>query len=66
MQPRRISFPLPRQFDNSFGDHQHDGINLSFETEILSDSALLHNLVAVKVEAGCPDPRVMRDPMRVT
>jgi len=38
--------------------------NLSFETEIVSDSAALHDLVAVMVEAGGPHLRVMRDPTR--
>ena len=38
--------------------------NLSFETEIVSDSAPLHDLVAVMVEACGPDLRVMRDPTR--
>jgi hydrogenase expression/formation protein HypE len=37
--------------------------NLSFETDILSDSALLHGLVASMVER-VPDIRVMRDPTR--
>jgi hydrogenase expression/formation protein HypE len=38
--------------------------NLSFETDIVSDSAPLHDLVAVMVEVGGPDLRVMRDPTR--
>ena len=38
--------------------------NLSFETEIVSDSAPLHDLVAVMVEAGGSALRVMRDPTR--
>jgi hydrogenase expression/formation protein HypE len=38
--------------------------NLSFETEILSDSAPLHDLVAVMVKAGGHSLRVMRDPTR--
>jgi hydrogenase expression/formation protein HypE len=38
--------------------------NLSFETEIASDSAALHGLVAVMVEAGGEAIRVMRDPTR--
>ena len=38
--------------------------NLSFETETISDSAPLHELVAVMVEASGPDLRVMRDPTR--
>ncbi len=52
----------------SIGDH---GVavmsrrqNLSFDTEIVSDSAPLHDLVAVMVEAAGPDLRVMRDPTR--
>jgi hydrogenase expression/formation protein HypE len=36
--------------------------NLSFETEIVSDSAALHSLVAAIVEVGGPSLRVMRDP----
>lgn len=38
--------------------------NLSFETEIVSDSAALHGLVAAMVEAGGQGLRVMRDPTR--
>lgn len=38
--------------------------NLAFETEIQSDSAALHGLVAVMVAAGGQDLRVMRDPTR--
>ena len=38
--------------------------NLSFETEIVSDSAALHRLVADMVEAGGQSLRVMRDPTR--
>jgi hydrogenase expression/formation protein HypE len=38
--------------------------NLSFETEIVSDSAALHDLVADLVEAGGQSLRVMRDPTR--
>ncbi|HMK78629.1 MAG TPA: hydrogenase expression/formation protein HypE [Xanthobacteraceae bacterium] len=38
--------------------------NLSFETEIVSDSAPLHDLVAVMVAAGGGALRVMRDPTR--
>jgi hydrogenase expression/formation protein HypE len=38
--------------------------NLSFETEIVSDSVALHGLVAAIVEAGGPSLRVMRDPTR--
>ncbi len=52
----------------SLGDH---GIaimskrrNLAFTTEILSDSAALHDLVAKMVEAGGSGIRLMRDPTR--
>jgi hydrogenase expression/formation protein HypE len=38
--------------------------NLEFETEILSDTAALHGLVAEMVEAAGPGLRVMRDPTR--
>lgn len=38
--------------------------NLSFETEITSDTAALHDLVAAMVEAGGRSLRVMRDPTR--
>jgi hydrogenase expression/formation protein HypE len=38
--------------------------NLGFETEILSDSAALHGLVADMVAAGAPWLRLMRDPTR--
>jgi hydrogenase expression/formation protein HypE len=38
--------------------------NLEFETEILSDSAALHGLVADMVQACGPHLRVMRDPTR--
>ena len=38
--------------------------NLEFETEILSDSAALHGLVAAMVDACGPQLRVMRDPTR--
>ncbi|MDE2266243.1 MAG: hydrogenase expression/formation protein HypE, partial [Alphaproteobacteria bacterium] len=38
--------------------------NLTFETDIVSDSAALHQLVAVMVGAGGPSLRVMRDPTR--
>ncbi len=38
--------------------------NLGFETEILSDSAALHGLVAEMVRAAGPALRVMRDPTR--
>ncbi|MCA1455802.1 hydrogenase expression/formation protein HypE [Bradyrhizobium sp. BRP22] len=52
----------------SLGDH---GVaimsrrqNLAFETELVSDSAALHDLVAVMVGAGGSGIRVMRDPTR--
>ncbi|HET9020035.1 MAG TPA: hydrogenase expression/formation protein HypE [Acetobacteraceae bacterium] len=52
----------------SIGDH---GVavmsrreNLSFETDILSDSAPLHDLVAAMVAAGGEGLRAMRDPTR--
>jgi hydrogenase expression/formation protein HypE len=52
----------------SIGDH---GVavmsrrqNLSFDTEIVSDSAPLHELVAAMIEAGGAGLRVMRDPTR--
>lgn len=52
----------------SIGDH---GVavmsrrqNLDFETEIVSDSAPLHDVVAAMVDAGGPALRVMRDPTR--
>ena len=38
--------------------------NLEFETEILSDSAALHELVAVMVEAAQGGIKLMRDPTR--
>ena len=38
--------------------------NLDFETEILSDSAALHELVAAMVAAGGSGIRLMRDPTR--
>jgi len=38
--------------------------NLAFETEIVSDSASLHDLVATMVEAGGHGIRLMRDPTR--
>ena len=38
--------------------------NLEFETEILSDTAALHGLVADMVKAAGPGLRVMRDPTR--
>jgi hydrogenase expression/formation protein HypE len=52
----------------SIGDH---GVaimsrreNLSFETEILSDTAALHDLVARMMEVAGPSIRLMRDPTR--
>jgi hydrogenase expression/formation protein HypE len=51
----------------SIGDHGTAVLskreNLSFETEIRSDSAALHDLVAEMIRAG-PDIHVMRDPTR--
>ncbi|KRQ17049.1 hydrogenase expression/formation protein HypE [Bradyrhizobium sp. DASA03076] len=38
--------------------------NLAFETDIISDSAALHDLVAKMVEAGGHGIRLMRDPTR--
>ena len=38
--------------------------NLSFETDLVSDSAALHDLVAAMVEGGGHGLRVMRDPTR--
>jgi len=38
--------------------------NIAFETEIVSDSAALHELVAAMVEAGGSGIRLMRDPTR--
>ncbi len=38
--------------------------NLTFDTDLVSDSAPLHGLVAAMVEAGGRDLRVMRDPTR--
>ena len=38
--------------------------NLTFETDIVSDSAALHGLVAAMVETGGQALRVMRDPTR--
>jgi hydrogenase expression/formation protein HypE len=38
--------------------------NLEFETQILSDTAALHELVAAMVAAAGPSLRVMRDPTR--
>lgn len=38
--------------------------NLAFDTDLVSDSAALHGLVAAMVAAGGPALRVMRDPTR--
>lgn len=38
--------------------------NLAFDTDLVSDSSPLHELVATMVEAGGRDIRVMRDPTR--
>ena len=38
--------------------------NMTFETDLMSDSAALHGLVAKMMEAGGPGIRVMRDPTR--
>ncbi|MDR3465126.1 MAG: hydrogenase expression/formation protein HypE [Xanthobacteraceae bacterium] len=38
--------------------------NMTFETDVVSDSAALHDLVAAMVAAAGPDIRVMRDPTR--
>ena len=52
----------------SIGDHgvavMSKRSNLGFETEILSDSAALHDLVAVMVQAAGPSIRLLRDPTR--
>ena len=52
----------------SIGDHgvaiMSKRQNLTFETDIVSDSAALHTLVATMVEAGGQSLRVMRDPTR--
>jgi hydrogenase expression/formation protein HypE len=52
----------------SIGDHgvavMSKRQNLAFETEILSDTAALHELVAVMVETAGPAVRLMRDPTR--
>jgi hydrogenase expression/formation protein HypE len=52
----------------SIGDH---GVavmsrreNLSFETDVLSDTAALHGLVAAMMDAAGPSIRLMRDPTR--
>jgi hydrogenase expression/formation protein HypE len=52
----------------SIGDHgvavMSKRSNLGFETEILSDSAALHGLVADMVRAAGPSLRLLRDPTR--
>ena len=52
----------------SIGDHgvavMSKRSNLGFETEVLSDSAALHDLVAVMVQAAGPSIRLLRDPTR--
>ncbi|WGR72714.1 MULTISPECIES: hydrogenase expression/formation protein HypE [unclassified Bradyrhizobium] len=52
----------------SLGDHgvaiMSKRQNVAFQTEVVSDSAALHNLVAVMVAAGGSGIRVMRDPTR--
>lgn len=52
----------------SIGDHgvaiMSKRANLGFETELLSDSAALHGLVAAMVRAAGPALHVMRDPTR--
>lgn len=52
----------------SMGDHgvaiMSSRENLTFETEILSDSAALNGLVEAMVAAAGPDLRLMRDPTR--
>ncbi|MBC7149735.1 MAG: hydrogenase expression/formation protein HypE [Rhizobium sp.] len=52
----------------SIGDHgvavMSKRENLEFETDILSDSAALHRLVAAMVAAGGKHIRLMRDPTR--
>ena len=52
----------------SMGDHgvaiMSSRENLEFETEIRSDSAALHGLVAVMVAAAGPHLKLMRDPTR--
>jgi hydrogenase expression/formation protein HypE len=52
----------------SIGDHgvavMSKRSNLGFETEILSDSAALHDLVAVMVRVAGPSIRLLRDPTR--
>jgi len=52
----------------SIGDHgvaiMSKRQNLTFDTDIVSDSAALHTLVATMVEVGGQSVRVMRDPTR--
>ncbi|MGJ4946565.1 hydrogenase expression/formation protein HypE [Bradyrhizobium sp. HKCCYLS1011] len=52
----------------SLGDHgvaiMSKRQNLAFDTEILSDSAALHELVAAMITAGGQGIRLMRDPTR--
>jgi hydrogenase expression/formation protein HypE len=52
----------------SIGDHgvavMSKRSNLGFETEILSDSAALHDLVALMVREAGPSIRLLRDPTR--
>jgi len=52
----------------SIGDHgvavMSTRSSMGFETEILSDSAALHGLVAEMVEAAGPSLRLLRDPTR--
>ncbi|WFU23544.1 hydrogenase expression/formation protein HypE [Bradyrhizobium sp. CB1717] len=52
----------------SLGDHgvavMSKRQNVAFQTEVVSDSAALHKLVAVMVAAGGSGIRVMRDPTR--
>jgi len=52
----------------SIGDHgvavMSKRSNLGFETELLSDSAALHGLVAEMVRVAGPSLRVLRDPTR--
>jgi hydrogenase expression/formation protein HypE len=52
----------------SMGDHgvavMSKRENLEFDTDIVSDTAALHELVAVMVEAGGEHIRLMRDPTR--
>jgi hydrogenase expression/formation protein HypE len=52
----------------TLGDHgiavMSSRTNMTFETDVVSDSAALHDLVAAMVAAAGPDIRVMRDPTR--